>query len=70
MRASKKAKANGVYKGRRVGIDAKRVRELAVRGMSVGAIASELGYHRQSIYRLTRDVDSGDEHSQYPAISC
>jgi len=47
-----KAKANGVYKGRRAGIDAERVKELAAEGQSVGAIASALGCHRQSIYRL------------------
>jgi len=47
-----KAKANGIYKGRRAGIDAERVREMVAQGMSVGAIASQLGCHRQSIYRL------------------
>lgn len=47
-----KAKANGVYKGRRAGIDAKRIRAMADQGMAVSAIASELGCHRQSVYRL------------------
>lgn len=47
-----KAKANGVYKGRSAGIDAGRVRALAAQGMSAGVIASELGCHRQSVYRL------------------
>lgn len=47
-----KAKANGVYRGRRAGIDAERVRELAAQGMTAGAIASQLGCHRQSVYRL------------------
>ena len=47
-----KAKANGVYRGRRAGIDSLRIRKLAAQGMSVSAIASELGCHRQSIYRL------------------
>lgn len=47
-----KAKVNGVYKGRRAGIDVERVREMAAQGMTVGAIASQLGCHRQSVYRL------------------
>jgi len=47
-----KAKANGIYKGRRAGIDAERIKELAVQGMTASAIASELGCHRQSVYRL------------------
>ena len=46
-----RAKANGVYKGRKAGIDAARVREMAAQGMSAGAIARELGCHRQSVYR-------------------
>lgn len=47
-----KAKANGIYKGRRAGIDAEQVRAMAAQGKSVGAIASQLGCHRQSVYRL------------------
>ncbi|KPF92738.1 resolvase [Novosphingobium sp. AAP83] len=47
-----KAKANGVYKGRKARIDAERVRELAAQGMSAGAISRELGCHRQSVYRM------------------
>lgn len=49
-----KAKARGVYKGRRAGIDAAKVRELAAQGMSAGAIAGALGCHRQSVYRIGR----------------
>jgi DNA invertase Pin-like site-specific DNA recombinase len=47
-----KAKVNGVYKGRKAGIDAERIRTMAAQGMTASAIASELGCHRQSIYRL------------------
>jgi DNA invertase Pin-like site-specific DNA recombinase len=47
-----KAKANGIYKGRCAKIDAERVRVLAAQGMAASAIASELGCHRQSAYRL------------------
>lgn len=47
-----KAKANGVYKGRRAGIDAERVKDMAAQGMTANAIASQLGCHRQSVYRV------------------
>ncbi|BAI95445.1 integrase [Sphingobium sp. TA15] len=49
-----KAKANGVYKGRRAKINAERVREMAAQGFTASTIASELGCHRQSAYRLLR----------------
>jgi len=51
-----KAKANGVYKGRRAGIDAERVREMAAQGMAASAIANTLGCHRQSVYRLINPI--------------
>lgn len=47
-----KAKANGVYKGRRAGIDAARIKAMAAQGLTASAIASELGCHRQSVYRI------------------
>jgi len=47
-----RAKANGVYKGRRASIDATRIKELAAQGMTASAIADDLGCHRQSVYRL------------------
>jgi len=47
-----KAKANGVYKGRKAGIDAARVREMAAQGITASEIAHQLGCHRQSVYRL------------------
>ena len=46
-----KAKANGVYRGRRASIDSARVKEFVAQGMTASAIASELGCHRQSVYR-------------------
>lgn len=49
-----KAKANGIYKGRKAGIDVERVKGLAAQGMTARAIASELGCHRQSVYRLVQ----------------
>lgn len=52
-----KAKANGVYKGRRAGLDGERVKELAAQGMTANAIANELGCHRQSVYRLIAEQE-------------
>ncbi|AJP70700.1 recombinase family protein [Sphingomonas hengshuiensis] len=47
-----KAKAAGVYKGRRATISADRVRELHTGGMRPVDIARELGIGRASVYRL------------------
>ncbi len=47
-----RAKANGVYKGRKAIIDPQKVKELADAGMKASEIAKTLGCHRQSIYRL------------------
>ena len=47
-----KAKANGVYKGRRAGIDAEQVRAMAAQGFSAATIARDLCCHRQSVYRV------------------
>ena len=48
-----KAKANGVYKGRRAAIDGRKVLEMSSQGMTASEIAAEIGCHRQSVYRLT-----------------
>ncbi|MBF5090582.1 recombinase family protein [Novosphingobium sp. NBM11] len=48
-----KAKANGVYKGRRACIDADQVKAMLAQDMTASAIASELRCHRQSVYRIT-----------------
>jgi DNA invertase Pin-like site-specific DNA recombinase len=45
-----KAKANGVYKGRRASIDAATVREMKAHGPT--AIAKALGIGRASVYRV------------------
>jgi DNA invertase Pin-like site-specific DNA recombinase len=47
-----KAKAKGVYKGRKASIDAARVRELHSAGLGATAIAKELQIGRASVYRL------------------
>jgi DNA invertase Pin-like site-specific DNA recombinase len=46
-----KATANGVYKGRRVSIDAAMVREMRARGLGPTAIAKALSIGRASVYR-------------------
>ena len=46
-----KAKAAGVYKGRKASINADRVRELAAVGMGASEIAKELNIGRASVYR-------------------
>lgn len=46
-----KAKAEGVYKGRKASIDADRVRELAAAGKGASEIAKELSIGRASVYR-------------------
>ncbi|WP_420565162.1 recombinase family protein [Thalassobaculum sp.] len=47
-----RAKARGVYKGRKPSIDADRVRELHGQGMGATAIAKQLGIGRASVYRV------------------
>ena len=47
-----KAKAEGIYKGRRPKIDTARVREMKAQGMSIAAIVKELGISGASIYRV------------------
>jgi DNA invertase Pin-like site-specific DNA recombinase len=50
-----KAKAAGVYKGRKPSIDAAKVREMKAQGMGATAIAKALGIHRESVYRLLEE---------------
>jgi DNA invertase Pin-like site-specific DNA recombinase len=47
-----KAKANGVYKGRRVSVDAATVRQMKAQGLGPTAIAKALGIGRASVYRV------------------
>lgn len=49
-----KAKAEGVYKGRKASIDADRVQELAADGKGATEIAKELGIGRASVYRYLK----------------
>lgn len=47
-----KAKARGVYRGRKPSVDRERVRELYEEGLGASAIAKELGIGRASVYRV------------------
>jgi len=52
MEGIAKAKAEGVYKGRKATINADEVRRLRDMGMGASAIAKALGIGRASVYRL------------------
>ncbi|RVK19434.1 recombinase family protein [Sinorhizobium medicae] len=49
-----KAKANGVYKGRKPSIDADRIKQLVAAGKGATEIAKELNIGRASVYRYLR----------------
>ncbi|RVK79378.1 recombinase family protein [Sinorhizobium meliloti] len=49
-----KAKANGVYKGRKPSIDADRIKQLVAAGKGATEIAKELNIGRASVYRYMR----------------
>src|SRR5215217_5487036 len=51
MEGIAKAKAEGVYKGRKPSIDAAQVRALAAKGLGATEIALRLGIGRASVYR-------------------
>ncbi len=51
-----KAKAAGVYTGRRPSIDTAAVRQLRAEGHGASAIAKQLGIGRASVYRVMRDT--------------
>ena len=54
MEGIAKAKAEGVYKGRKPSIDAARVRALAAEGLGATEIARRLSIGRASVYRMLR----------------
>lgn len=59
-----KAKARGVYKGRKATIDAYKVVELKQEGLGPTKIASELGISRISVYRALKGSQQRQEASQ------
>lgn len=61
-----KAKARGVYKGRKRSIDRDAVLRLKAEGKGATAIAKELGVGRASVYRVIND---GQEAAQVDPLS-
>jgi DNA invertase Pin-like site-specific DNA recombinase len=49
-----KAKADGIYKGRKATVSVERVNELITNGLGISEIARQLGCHRQTVYRLAK----------------
>jgi DNA invertase Pin-like site-specific DNA recombinase len=56
MEGIAKAKAEGIYKGRKASIDIEAVQRLRAEGMGASAIARELGIGRASVYRLLEET--------------
>ena len=54
-----RAKAKGVYKGRRPMIDTAEVRRLHAAGLSPSAIARKMGIGRTSVWRALKDQSGG-----------
>jgi DNA invertase Pin-like site-specific DNA recombinase len=52
MEGIAKAKADGIYKGRKPSIDVAKVKAMRASGMGPAAIAKELGLARSSVYRV------------------
>lgn len=50
MEGIKKAKAKGLYKGRKKSIDVDQVRKLSDEGMGATAISKLMGISRKSVY--------------------
>lgn len=55
MEGITKAKADGVYKGRKPSIDPDRIKALVAKGMGATEIARELKVGRASVYRLMKE---------------
>ena len=56
MEGIRRAKAKGLYRGRKVTIDRTRVRSLKGEGHGPAAIARQLGISRQSVYRVLAEA--------------
>jgi DNA invertase Pin-like site-specific DNA recombinase len=57
MEGIAKAKANGVYKGRKPSVDRQQVQELHAQGVRPATIAKQLGVGRTSVYRALGMVE-------------
>jgi DNA invertase Pin-like site-specific DNA recombinase len=59
-----RAKANGVYRGRKQSIDRADVRRLREAGLSAAAIAKHLGIDRTSVYRVLKDAPTSPRDAE------
>ena len=57
MEGIAKAKAEGVYKGRKPSIPVEDVRKLAAQGIGATEISKRLGIGRASVYRLLNEAN-------------
>ena len=57
MEGVAKAKALGVYKGRKKSVDTDAVRSLVASGIRPSAVAKQLGISRASVYRSLPDAE-------------
>ena len=64
MEGISKAKARGVYKGRKPSVDADRVRHLRKEGRRPTEIAAELGISRSTVWRVLTADGQGDRSSE------
>ena len=61
MEGIEKAKAKGVYKGRKPSIDVEQVKALRAEGLGATEIAKRLGCARQSVYRVLENEAAPQE---------
>ena len=52
-----KAKERGVYTGRKAKINVEKIKKLKAEGMGATAIAKQMKIHRDSVYRLLKEVE-------------
>ena len=64
-----KAKARGVYKGRKASIDVDEVRRLLAKGVRPGAVARRLRISRTSVWRVSRPTLPDDAARASPLSS-
>ncbi|WP_082823099.1 helix-turn-helix domain-containing protein [Acetobacter oryzifermentans] len=58
-----KAKAEGVYKGRKQSYDHDRVRDLKAQGLGVAEIMRQTGISKTHIYRILNENSVKSEHT-------
>ena len=67
MEGIAKAKADGVYKGRKSSINANAIKELKAQGLGATEIAKRLGIGRASVYRIIDGESPGTRLNETPS---